>query len=157
MVLQSILSVLSRVMISLILVFLFFISLVVFSLVYGDDVEEYMFLAYVGREIQDDSNDVELLVPAYDSLDNFNYQKDLDEFHELVIDNYVYDVEKGYECKYWTFIWSMWAYYNVDWDFSVQVVNDNHIFAVLEGGDKYCIADGDVLDCYNLAIENGNN
>jgi hypothetical protein len=72
--------------------------------------------------------------------------RDLYEYHEIVKINYKYDKEL-YNCKYWALNWALYfEKHNIEYEF---IEPKNHVLVMAKYIDKYCFADGDILNCYN--------
>ena len=86
-----------------------------------------------------------LLLDTNIGYDKFTSDWDLDEWHNYIKINYRYE-EKTYDCKYWALVWALYfEKHNVEYNF---ITTSNHIFVIAEFKNKYCTADGDILNCY---------
>ena len=78
----------------------------------------------------------------------FNTSLDLDDYHYKIESQYNDLINKGYDCKYYAYVWKEWA---VDNGFSYQyVLIDGHIFTIFYDENKYCIGDNHKLECRYL-------
>lgn len=83
-----------------------------------------------------------------DEIRDYYFNLPIEEFYSILQKKYTYS--KDYDCKYWSYVWSVYYVYNKDkynWDLE-YVDTNNHIFVMLYNESGYCIADLDRFDCY---------
>jgi len=85
----------------------------------------------------------------YINYDNkFNTSLDLDSYHYEIQSQYNDLIKKGYDCKYFAYVWKEWGVYNgFSYDY---VLVDGHVFTIFYDESKYCIGDNDNLECRHL-------
>lgn len=133
------------VVISLILTCLIFFV----TIKYGDQIETSFFYYSQGKSIE--NGEKELLIPYINEWDTNNYESNnLTQFHSLVKNNFKYS--KKYDCKYWSFIWGLWAYHHSEWNSKIVKATDSHLYTLLYNNEKgkYCRADQTKLSCENI-------
>lgn len=88
------------------------------------------------------------LIPSqYDILNKNNYDLELNEFYLILNESYIYTSDE-YDCKYWTFVWSYWAWNHRDKYNFKTITTNNHIFGMIYNDLGYCILDENNVKCY---------
>lgn len=127
----------------------FFVLLNYTIVLVGDEVKNVNYAVSLTKNVK--VNNLTLPMPflLQDSLtfyDN-NFNKSLYDFQEVVSVYYVYN--DLYDCKYWSYVWSLWFKKNKDkYDLNIKYIDTkNHIFVMIYNDSGYCTLDLQNVNC----------
>lgn len=102
-----------------------------------------------------------LIVPFPDFKNStyyINSDKPIEDFFKLDFESFTYEIQRNfiyddlYDCKYWTYIWVMYWFYNYEkynWKLDIETT-DNHVYVKVYNESGYCILDQDNVFCLGV-------
>lgn len=123
------------------------------TLSYGIGLQNYVNNNNLSLPIPQEKKDNYFYLNNLNSKENFIYlnefSKPLNEYISFIDENFMYDIE-SYDCKYWSFVHTLYWKLNKDkYDWKLQYLDtDNHIFVMLYNDSGYAILDQNNLECF---------
>jgi len=138
-------------MLFMVVVGLFFILLNYTIVMIGDEIQNVNYAIGLGNHVKDNELNLPLPFMSDSSLNGYlkTFNQDIHNFKDIIDNNYIYTLDK-YDCKYWSYVWTLWFKNNKDkYNLNIKyITTSNHIFVMVYNDSGYCTLDLFEANCY---------